>query len=261
MPSAPHSAMVHSIWQVDRATPFYKEHIIPKGVVEVIFNFADRFSITAQLESLKCSLPNCFLSGFYTSPIQIQLPDQQLFFGVRLQPLAVKKIFGAPTCEFPEIPVDLTLVDKSISSLWHQLGEQIGFNERATIFLEWIYKKCADWQPRELMINNFLCGVDQHDLTVKELANGLCYSPRQLSRKIVEATGLNTEEMLLYKKYLHAVHLIHHTELSLTEIAYKSNFSDQSHFIKSFKSYTRMTPGEYRKTKSAIKGHIFEDVR
>ena len=72
---------------------------------------------------------------------------------------------------------------------------------------------------------------------------------------------MNTEEMLLYKKYLHSVDLIHQTDYSLTEIAYQSNFSDQSHFIKSFKDYTSMTPGEYKRNKSFVKGHLFENVR
>ena len=107
----------------------------------------------------------------------------------------------------------------------------------------------------------FYPGIDQHDLSVKDLANSVCYSPRQLSRKMAEATGMNTEEILLYKKYLHAMHLIHHTDLSLTKIAYQSNFSDQSHFIKSFKTFTNMTPGDYKKSKGYVKGHIYENVR
>jgi AraC-like DNA-binding protein len=72
---------------------------------------------------------------------------------------------------------------------------------------------------------------------------------------------MNTEEILLYKKYLHAVHLMHTTNLSLTEIAYRSRFSDQSHFIKTFKTYTNMTPGAYNRAKSAMKGHIYDIVR
>ncbi|MEJ0083093.1 MAG: helix-turn-helix transcriptional regulator [Puia sp.] len=111
------------------------------------------------------------------------------------------------------------------------------------------------------MINHFLSGFDQHDVSVTELARSLCYSTRQLSRKMAEVTGMNTEEILLYKKYLHAVELIHHTDLSLTQIAYQSNFSDQSHFIKSFKAYSGMTPGVYKTNKSSMKGHIYENVR
>lgn len=110
-------------------------------------------------------------------------------------------------------------------------------------------------------MNDFLSGASWHNVSVTALASSLCYSSRHLSRKITEATGMNTEEMLLYKKYLHAVLLMHHSDLTLTEIAHESHFSDQSHFIKSFKAYTGMTPGAYRRMKSDMQGHIFEDVR
>jgi len=110
-------------------------------------------------------------------------------------------------------------------------------------------------------MNNFLYDVHQHGSSVTELAGSLCYSPRHLARKVFEATGMNTEEVLLYKKYLHAVDLIHRSELSLTEIVYQSCFSDQSHFIKTFKTYAEITPGEYKRTRSDVKGHIYQDVR
>ncbi|MEP6595161.1 MAG: helix-turn-helix transcriptional regulator [Ginsengibacter sp.] len=233
--------VIHSIWQVENFGSFHKEQIIPKGIVEIIFNFSESSLIPAQLGNGQYHLSSCFINGFNTAPIVIQLPKQHVFFGVRLQPLAIKKIFGIPACEFSDIAVDLTPLDSTLHSLWHQLAEQNKFDTRVSIFCSWIQRKFPDWKPREKLINNFLCSINQHDLSITELANSLCYSPRHLSRKVFEATGMNTEELLLYKKYLHAVHLIHHTELSLTEIAYQSHFSDQSHFIRSFKAYAKMT--------------------
>jgi len=253
--------VIAGIWQVDQCSAFNQEHIIPKGIVEIIFNFSDGFPILAQLGNTQYHLPNCFISGFNTNPIQLRLPEKQVFFGVVFQPLAIKKIFRSPAREFSDITVDLTLLDASFHPLWHQLAEQDNFEKRVAVFLGWIKKRFIYWEPREELTNDFLYAVNQYGLSVKELANTLCYSPRHLSRKIFEATGMNTEEMLLYKKYLHAVSLIHHTDLPLTAIAYQSQFSDQSHFIKSFKAYTKMTPGEYRQNKSYVKGHIYKDVR
>lgn len=253
--------MIHSIWQVDHITRFSSEYIIPKGVVEVIFNFSDGDPITAQLEEKTLQLPGCFINGFNRIPIQLQLPEKQVFFGILFQPLAIKKLFGNPGSVFADTTVDLTLVDPSIDSLWHQLAEQDSFNKRVAIFTSWVTGKFIEWQPKEMLINNFLYAANQHELSVKELASTLCYSPRQLSRKIFEATGMNTEEILLYKKYLHAVHLIHHTELPLTSIAYQSQFSDQSHFIRAFRQYSNITPGEYKRNKGGIKGHLYKDVR
>ena len=254
-------AVIHSIWQVDHFSSFDKEFIIPKGITEIIFNFSSSDPIVAQLNSTNYHLPNCFINGFNTKPIQLKLPKQHVFFGVLFQPLAIKKIFKSPACEFSNITVDLTLLNRGFNSLWHQLAEQHDFNKRVAVFLAWLNRNLIDLQPREQLVNNFLYALNQHDLSVNTLANSLCYSPRQLSRKIIEATGMNTEEMLLYKKYLHAVHLIHHTDLPLTAIAYESQFYDQSHFIKSFKTFTTMTPGEYRQDKSFVKGHVYKDVR
>lgn len=230
-------------------------------MVEIIFNFSEGSLIPAQLGGRQYHLSTCFINGFNTAPIVLRLPSRRVFFGVRVQPLAIKEIFGIPAGEFSDIAADLTLHDPSLHSLWHQLAEQNNFDSRVTVFCRWIEGRCRDWQPREKLINEFLCSVDQHDLSVTELANSLCYSPRQVSRKIFEATGMNAEEMLLYKKYLHAIHLMHHSDLSLTEIAYQSHFSDQSHFIRSFRTYAKMTPGSYKQSKSHVQGHIYENVR
>ncbi len=255
------SHAIQSIWQAERRTPLHKETIIPKGVVEIIFNLNDKFSLISQIGSKQYRVSDCFINGFNTVPIQLQPPEQQFFFGVQFKPLAIKEIFGIPASEFSNTLVDGTLLDAGFRSLWHQLAEQTSFDARVSVFLNWIERKRTDSQPRERLMNDFLMDNHQPDLSVAMLASSLCYSPRHLSRKIIEATGMNTEEMLLYKKYLHAVHLMHHSDLTLTEIAHDSHFSDQSHFIKSFKNFTGMTPGVYKRTKSEVPGHVFEDVR
>lgn len=252
---------IQSIWQVDGFTSFHTERIIPKGIIEIIFNFSSNTSIVAQVNNKPSQLTRCFINGFNKTPIQVALPEKQVFFGVIFQPLAVKKIFKTPACEFSDITVDLTLVDTSFNSLWEELSEQDDFDKRVAVFLSWLTKNNMDCEPREQLINEFLYDHAQYDRSVKELAGSLCYSSRQLTRKLLEATGMNTEEILLYKKYLHSVELMHRSRLSLTEIAYQSSFSDQSHFIKTFKSYTNLTPGEYQRTMSYVKGHLYANVR
>lgn len=229
--------------------------------MEIIFNFSNEPPIVAQFDNRKYQLPRCFISGFSKIPIQVQLPKQQIYFGVLIQPLSIKKIFGSHAAEFSDSAVDITLVDPAFNSLWHQIAEQENFNDRVTVFLGWAKRNLIQLHPQEQLINKFLYAVNQNDYSVKTLADSLCYSPRQLSRKLFEATSMNTEEILLYKKYLHAVHLIHHTDLSLTAIAHQSQFSDQSHFIKSFRAYTKMTPGDYKGNKSNVEGHIYQNVR
>ena len=111
-----------------------------------------------------------------------------------------------------------------------------------------------------MAFDSFLQGHTSSPLSVPQLAKQFCYSSKQLSRKLYELAGMNTEQVLLYKKYLQAVHLMHTSQLSLTEIAYSCHFSDQSHFIKTFKTLSHLTPNEYRQSKSNVPAHIFQNV-
>jgi len=255
------SSAIHSVWQLDGHTPFQKEQILPKGIVEIIFNFSEGSPIPVQMDGSQSQLGHCFINGLNKAPINLLLPEKQVFLGVKLRPFAVKKLVGAPAGIFSDDAVDLTLIDRSFNSLWHQLAELNDFDSRVTVLMNWARSKNITMAPQENLLNDFLYAHGQHTLSVSQLAGSMYYSTRQLSRKLLEATGMNTEEILLYKKYLHALDLMHTSHMTLTEIAYESNFSDQSHFIKAFRSFTSITPGEYRQRKGYVKGHMYEDVR
>jgi len=257
----PAKTMVHSFWQTERATNFKTETIIPQGVVEIIFNFTDDVKIQAQLGSRNYKLPKCFINGFNTSPVNIYLHQKQKFFGVRFHPVAIKNIFGIPAGEFANLTVDITLIDASVNSLWHQLYEQKTFSHRVAKLSAWLKKFYVSQTARDEMLNHFLSTANYPVPSVTQLSKTLCYSTRHLIRKFYALTGMNTEELLLYKKFLLSVHLVHHSNMSLTQIAYSSQFADQSHFIKTFKQYAQITPGEYQKFKTHLEGHIFKDVR
>lgn len=259
--SQPLKSIIHSFWQTNRKFPAQEEIIIPKGVVEIIFNFSEHSKIEAQIENRQYLLARCFINGFNTFPIHLHLPGEQLFFGIRLHPGAIKYLFGVPAGEFANLSIDLSLVDSSILSIWHRLIEQKTFEERVSIVSCWVETRWLPVSPQEQLLNLFLTNRDLEIPGVGALATMLCYSPRHLSRKMRALTGMNTEEVLLYKKFLHSIDLIHHTKMSLTEIAYCCQFTDQSHFIKTFRSLAMMTPGDYEDQKSLLPGHIFKNVR
>jgi AraC-like DNA-binding protein len=253
--------VIRSIWQTEGAPGFQNETILPKGNAEIIFNFNDEAPIRATIDNKQFHLGKCFVNGFNTCPIQTQLPRQHVLFGIEFHLIAIKKLFGIPASEFTNMVVDPALLHPSFNSLWHILAAKKTFNERVAVITTWIEQKAIGLEPREQFLTSFLANDLQQTASVTGLAKSVCYSTRQLSRKIYELTSLNTEDVLLYKKYLRSLQLIQHSHLPLTEIAYESHFSDQSHFIRSFKTFAQITPGEYRQSKSDIPGHIFENVR
>jgi AraC-like DNA-binding protein len=148
-----------------------------------------------------------------------------------------------------------------MESLWLQLSDQRTFKQRITVFTNWLAGRLPEISRHEQLFDDFLTSTPDRPMSAHELSRMLCYSPRHLSRKLYELTAMNLEQTLIYKRYLQAINLIHHSPLLLTEIAHACNFSDQSHFTKTFRSYTNMKPTEYRAMKSPVSGHIFENVR
>ena len=251
---------IFAFWQTHRQNnPPTNETIIPKGVVEFIFSF-ETPQILARIDNQIFNVPRCFVRGFFTVPIQLHLSGWQTYFGVVLYPAATRHILKTQPVEFSNCCIDLTLVDASFHSLWNSLAEQKSFEDRITVFTKWLASRLPHLTDREQAFNSFLQSHTSSPLSVPLLAKQFCYSSKQMNRKLYELAGMNTEQTLLYKKYLYAVHLMHTSQLSLTEIAYNCYFSDQSHFIKTFKTLSHLTPNEYRQRKSNLPGHIFQNV-
>ncbi len=250
--------VVQSFWQVSRQNQFKKEVIIPMGIVEIIFNFSTETTFNATLYDSRFILPRCFVQGYHTSPINLTLPANQSLYGIVLHTAAAKHILGVPPGELARKCIDLTLIDPSVDSLWHLLAEKKSFQERTMLLSRWILKRMSGLSDRDQHFNKLFTLSTSRTLTVHGISDWLCYSPRHLYRKFHEMSGFNTEQTLLYLKYLKAKKLIHHSGLTLSQIAYACEFSDQSHFIKTFRSFTDLSPKEYRKRKSAIPGHYFE---
>lgn len=262
IPQSAHlKTMIGAVWQTEGRPGFKLETIIPKGVIEIIFDLGSSSSVEARLGNTEYRLPKYFINGFNTLPLQLQLPEKQYYFGVQFHPVVIKQLLGVPAGEFTNQSVDLGSLNSFFHCLWHQLAEAASFNERVKIISDWLQKKSIAKSPQEEMMDLFLTNPYAESMPVSSLAKTLYYSPRHLSRKLKDLTGMNTEEILLYKKYLHAVHLMQANDLSLTQVAYKSSFTDQSHFIRSFKTYAQMTPGEYREMKSHIPGHFYRNVQ
>lgn len=254
-------SIIRGIWQTDGFHTFGTEIIIPKGVVEILFDCGSSAPIQAALENKNYTPERCFINGINTSPIRLQLPRRQTYFGVQLHPAAIRGLFGVPAREFMNSLTELDLVHPYFDLLWHQIVEKQTFNERVAVIVRWVESKVLELHLQDTLLDHFWSTPHPAPPTVTQLANAVCYSPRQLSRKMYDLAEMNAEEALLYKKYLHAIHLIHTEPLSLTAIAFQSGFADQSHFIRTFKAYTQLTPGEYRRQKSFLQGHIFENVR
>jgi AraC-like DNA-binding protein len=84
--------------------------------------------------------------------------------------------------------------------------------------------------------------------SLKEISKGLEINPSYLSREFSKYfEDLSFGEYIRKQRIEKAKDLMQSDQFSLTEIAYLTGFSDQSHFTRIFKKYTGKNPSVYRK--------------
>jgi len=107
------------------------------------------------------------------------------------------------------------------------------------------YKKTPAW-AKELkeMIQDHI----DTSLTLKDLSKNIDIHPSYLSREFSKYfDNLSFGEYIRKLRIEKAIELLTNSEYSLTEIAYLTGFSDQSHFTRIFKTHTGKNPSSYRK--------------
>jgi AraC family transcriptional activator of pobA len=91
--------------------------------------------------------------------------------------------------------------------------------------------------------------VNEHYQQLKKVQDyaDLLKMPVTQLTSICKFSSGKTPSMLLNERILlEAKTLLSNTELSIKEVAAHLEFSDSSHFVKFFKLYTNLTPGNYR---------------
>ncbi|QHT69396.1 AraC family transcriptional regulator [Rhodocytophaga rosea] len=258
--TSPENIFIRQIWSTKDIQPDKRtEKILPKGTAEIIFNLSEGIHCYKTDEKNAFYLPKYFINGINLNPINLSI-SRQYFIGIQFNIFALKYIFKIPTVEFNDQVLEGSLVCKSLDRLAEKLSESSSFHEQAEIILQWFKGKIKDCPGLETKnrIIHLHADPDIIHLSPKTIGEKYNITPRHLSRLCVEYLGMCTEDVILYRKYLSSLYQIHHPHQSLTQITYDCGYYDQSHFVRTFKLFTGLTPKQYRKVASGLPGHIFE---
>ena len=105
-----------------------------------------------------------------------------------------------------------------------------------------------------VLLRNFRKLIDRNFLKLKlpgEYAELLYISPNHLNALCKEHLGMQAGELVRERVLLEAKRLLVNMDISISEIAYKLNFNDNSYFTKFFKKEVGMTPDAFRKKLTA----------
>jgi AraC-like DNA-binding protein len=107
-------------------------------------------------------------------------------------------------------------------------------------------KKNLQQQGKYLAFLQLLQTSNLHFRKVKDYAGKLCTTPQNLNAVCRKACNKNASEIIHEQLILEAKRLLLHTDKTVNEIANELNFTDDSNFVKFFKSSCKVTPHQFK---------------
>ncbi|MBP3359764.1 MAG: PocR ligand-binding domain-containing protein [Clostridia bacterium] len=97
-------------------------------------------------------------------------------------------------------------------------------------------------------INNYIISNIESDIAVYDLCNELGVCRTRLYEIVKKQTGEGVSSFIRSKRLNYAKKLIKTTDLTITEIALKSGFSDYNYFLRLFKKHFGVSPKKLQKS-------------
>ncbi len=127
------------------------------------------------------------------------------------------------------------------------------FDKCSVVFLKIIQKlsrygeKVTPYDKQAIKAKNY-CDINIYKkLTVEEVSQYINISVSQLNRIFKKEFGTTVYAYILDTKISTAKSLLHGTAMTISEIAFLLNFSDEHYFSNLFKIKTNMTPTQFRR--------------
>ena len=195
-------------------------------------------------------LSDFYLYGQTVEPITLDVNGTFKLICIRLYPFAVRILLNIDLKVLKDDCYDLRLVENvGTQNTLKKLEQTEDWGDIVEILADYFNNllKNASINPDygiELAINLIL--KTNGTISIKELRDKLCVAERTLERHFLKEIGVTAKQFAKIIQFSSALQQMTDTDyVNLTEIGYDSGFSDQSHFIRSFKRYTGKTPKEY----------------
>lgn len=227
-----------------------RQQVLPDGCMDLIFNLGDDVKRVMPDETITTQ-PRAFILGQITKPMWIEPTGRVETFAVRFYPGSFSYFSSIPMSELADRDTDLEKVfDRSkVQSLSSAINSKCDTQERICIvesFLLSVLKDSIDCT--DLVRSTVDKIIDAGgSIGIKDMMESYEMSRRQLERRYSKDVGLSPKQLCRVIRLQEALRTMLHKKTNLTEVGYDSQYYDQAHFIKDFKDFTGVSPGEFYK--------------
>lgn len=252
--------MCYYVWESQEAVEVALEvHSPPNGLGGMVFNYGDPYQV--QLPNAKWeNVPRSFIVGQFTKNYTLRLSGRPGMIGIAFRPAGLSNVLGVPMIAFTNLRIELKLVlGSEAAQVEQRILESKTSQQRITVLEEFLLKKLYNSSLKIDLEDYALASIVQQKgiLSISQLSDELCISPRQLRRRFTEKVGISPKLFSRIKRFNYVSHLSTSTSGNWMDIVDEGGYYDQAHFIRDFYDFSGKKPSDfihYYRTMAALVG-------
>ena len=249
---------VYTIWRIQANRDYTTETILPKGNVDLIFNFGDPIaSEDINMSGNLLPASSAYVAGLYTGSFTNRPQGKVWLMGVSLKVDTCTNLLTLPLAELTNQIVEARHVFADAPHWVEPLAEAATFAQQCDLLIGWLMQQLNP-DPHAALVRQACLALRQHpdQARITEQAQRLHLSTRHLRRLFHQHIGIGPAAYLQMVRFVQCLHLMS-TPHTLTQIAQEAHYFDQAHFCRDFKAIAGITPQQYRARMGSVPGHLF----
>ncbi len=223
------------------------ERVIPTGNVQLMFHFGNPFCATSASKK-ENQQPRSLVSGLTTNFFDASTQGKTGVLAVVFQPLGACNFFRFGMSEIEDLTLNLDDVfHNEMVVIEEQLFLANSNQTRVQIVESFLMKKMALRPTHDLaLMQKALREINNQSILISttELSSLLAITPRSLERKFAMLVGKSPKQFIRLGRFQQIVNELRKSnQTNLTDVAFRFEYFDQSHFIRDFKELSGYTPG------------------
>ena len=250
-PNSDLESIISCYWtlEVPAEADSQRQRIIPDGTIEMAFILGDDIKRYTSENDFTIQ-PRAMVLGQTIEPFYIEPTGYVNTFAIRFYPYGFANFVAEPLKNLAnkETPIELLFGEETAKELEQKIIKAADSNER----IEIIEKFLLDKLNKKTTIDNIVkTTIDallstNGSASITTILKEDLSKRRQLERKFIKQIGVSPKQLGKVIRLQTALKLLLNKKSeNLTDIAYESEYFDQSHFTKDFKEFTGINPKEF----------------
>lgn len=246
----PLSAFVDRIWAVKGSAHYQRETILPSGTLELMVNFGAPHRVLARGDYAEATTyKQCWIAGIQSRPLTIEAPYESDVLGIRFKPGGAHAFLPVAVDALTDDVIEGDLVfHAAVERLRSRLAEAPTRALQVRAAERWLMERFAPHEHGYGVVCEVLDALHRatFHVPIAALCDDLGLSNKHLITLFKRFVGLPPKAVARILRF-HTVidHLRTRATADLSFVAHAFEYYDQSHFIREFRYFSGVTPGQY----------------